>query len=246
MAKRTSQCSVTASSARAHVPCAGSINRRVSSHLPACQQKGPHSRATALAEERPVGWEGVHFGTLLCAHGGPSRHGHVRAVRVAPEPWRHPAPARGSAQPGRRGLPCPHTWAVQGKAALHEAAGGTLEDTGGWLVPWEGETRWSQGDGRCVKAQGMAGWRDGHSPQGGMQAGAGGEEAASDWGPLGIPIAVMSCQASALVQSRWGPWSFLQDGAAQGGGPWGAEVQGGGLCGSPLSRDARGSPEWES
>lgn len=76
-----------------------------------------------------------------------------------------------------------------------------------------------------------------------MQAGAGGEEAALDWGSLGMHIPVMSCQGSAFVQPRWGLWWFLEDGGAQGGGPWDVDIQGGGVYDSPLSG---GPPGWES
>lgn len=62
---------------------------------------------------------------------------------------------------------------------------------------------------RCTKRQVRARQTDRHSPQGGMQAGTGGEEAALDWASLGTHILVMSCQDSALVQPRWGPWEFL-------------------------------------
>lgn len=83
---------------------------------------------------------------------------------------------------------------------VHEAAGSTMEHTGSWLESWERETWWSEGTGRCTRRQGRARQRGEHSPQGGTQAGTGGEEAALDWASLGTHILVMSCQDSALVQ----------------------------------------------
>lgn len=67
---------------------------------------------------------------------------------------------------------------------MHDVAGSTLEDAGSFLISWEGETWWSQGYVRCIRDQGVEEQRDQHSPQGGMQAGADGEEAALDWGSL--------------------------------------------------------------
>ena len=53
--------------------------------------------------------------------------------------------------------PRPRTWAVQGKLAVHGAAGSTLEDTGGWLVPWEERVRGPREKGDVL---GDRGWQD--------------------------------------------------------------------------------------
>lgn len=113
--------------------------------------------------------------TFSCTHDGLSRHAHVSERKVVPRALE--APSSGVVLSPvwviwvENGPP---TWAVQGKLAVHKAAGCTLEDAGSWLVPWEGDVWWPQRDRRCNRRKGVTSQRDRHSPQGGMQAGAGG------------------------------------------------------------------------